>query len=192
MFLFQPAASAGLRDASLSASCLCGVARSLQLMPAATAVSMKSFLDERPTAVVCQSFACHASHVGLFVWVDPGKSRKGSFCSGVGLLFGLGLLGEAPQFSQWPAEAPHQRSDWMFLIPPPNVHGSAPPRLNTAMATPPPMIGYAPTSCATCKASKTKINEGDLRVSCSVSPPRHQKCRRTESSRPHPLTIVQL
>ena len=43
------------------------------------------------------------------VWVDPGKSRKGSFCSGVGLLFGLGLLGEAPQFSQWPAEAPHQR-----------------------------------------------------------------------------------
>ena len=94
---------------SLSASCLCGVARSLQLMPAATAVSMQSFLDERPTAVVCQSFACHASHVGRFVWVDPGKSRKGSFCSGVGLLFGLGLLGEAPQFSQWPAEAPHQR-----------------------------------------------------------------------------------
>ena len=51
----------------------------------------------------------HASHVGRFVWVDPGRSRKGSFCSGMGLLFGLGLLGEAPQFSQWPAEAPHQR-----------------------------------------------------------------------------------
>ena len=41
--------------------------------------------------------------------VGPRKSRKGSKFTSSSLLIGLGLPDEAPQFSQWPAEAPHQR-----------------------------------------------------------------------------------